>query len=122
MSSFKNHSWAAPMRLFIAGCFAVVLGVPMETAAQDAAEWKRRIESAPAGQTISLPEGEIALGDVAVPAGVQVRGAGYRKTVINAAAFRNGFVLSEIKECQISDLAVRGARGSAVSSCSAPAA
>jgi hypothetical protein len=84
------------------------------TFGQSAAEWKKRIESAGAGQIVELPAGEIALGDVTIPAGVHVHGAGFQKTIVAAAAFRNGFIIRNGSGSGISDLAVRGARENAI--------
>lgn len=94
---------------WIPGLIVATLLAPANSSAQTANEWKQRIATASAGQTIELPEGEMAIGDISVPAGVIVRGAGYRKTVINAAGFRHGLVLKDVNGGQLSDLAIRGA-------------
>src|SRR5665213_3603717 len=69
-------------------CVLALLAVASVTLGQSASEWKKRIESAGAGQVIELPAGEISVGDVTIPAGVRLRGAGYNKTIINAGAFQ----------------------------------
>ena len=81
---------------------------------QSASEWKKRIESAGAGQVVELPAGEFALGDVTIPAGVHLRGAGYNKTIVNAASFRNGFMVRNSSGSEVSDLAIRNARENAI--------
>jgi Periplasmic copper-binding protein (NosD) len=104
-----------PRNFRIHGCILVLLLVTASvTRGQSASDWKRRIESAAAGQVIQLPDGEIALGDVTIPAGVHLRGAGYRKTIVNAASFRNGFIIRNSSGSEISDLAVRNARENAI--------
>jgi hypothetical protein len=90
------------------------LVAPQVMHGQSEAEWKKRIESAGAGQVVELPAGEIALGDVTIPAGVHVRGAGFNKTIVNASSFRNGFVIASGSKSEISDLAVRNARENAI--------
>ena len=75
---------------------------------------KAMLAKAKAGQTIILPAGTFAAGDLAVPAGVTLRGAGYDKTILNAAAYKNGLIIGKGRGVTISDLCVRNARETGV--------
>src|SRR4051794_21077508 len=74
-----------------------------------------QITSAKAGQTVQLPAGTFDIGDVSVPSGVRVVGAGYKQTILNAAGFGDGLVVKDGKDISLSDLTIRGARASALS-------
>jgi Periplasmic copper-binding protein (NosD) len=80
--------------------------------AQGATDWKMRIESARQNQIVVLPEGEFTLSDVTIPLGVEVRGAGYNKTIVNAGGGKVGFTLSG--RATLSNLTVRNARENGV--------
>jgi hypothetical protein len=88
----------------------ILLIVPVLAFGQDGTAWKQKIESAKAGQIITLPAGELAIGDVTIPTGVKVCGAGNDKTIINAAAYKTGFIIRGNKGVELSDLSVRNAR------------
>ncbi len=72
----------------------------------DVAETIRR---ASAGTTVRLPAGTFRVGDVEIPAGVSVRGAGYNATVLDATGFRNGLVLRGEGRSSVSDLMIQNA-------------
>lgn len=93
---------------------ALLMSLPSVVLAQDGGAWKQRIETAKAGTTISLPAGEFTIGDVSIPAGVHVRGAGCDKTVLNAAAFKTGLIIRNGAGAEVADLAVRNARETGV--------
>ena len=62
------------------------------------------LQAATAGATISLPEGTFQIGDLAIPSGVALKGAGYDKTILDATGKKNGLVLNS--NSSVSDLAV----------------
>ena len=70
-----------------------------------------QIQAAPAGTVVELAEGVYRLGDVRVPAGVSIRGAGYGKTILDATGCENGLVLTGGKAVTFSDFTIRGASG-----------
>lgn len=74
---------------------------------QNGSEWKQKIEAAKPSQIIELPAGTISVGDVTVPPGVHVRGAGAEKTTLVAAGYKDGFVLCA--GSTLSELTVRAA-------------
>lgn len=74
---------------------------------QNAPDWKHTIENAKPHQVIELPAGSISLGDVIVPPGVQVHGAGAEMTTVVSAGHKDGFFLSS--GSKLSDLTVREA-------------
>jgi len=69
----------------------------------------KAVQSAKAGQTITLPAGTFT-GGVVLPAGVRVHGAGYGKTVIDAGGKKIGIAITGGKGGEIADLTVRGAQ------------
>src|SRR5687768_15172040 len=71
---------------------------------------KARIEAAKSGTTVKLPAGIVKLGDISIPVGVSLQGAGYNLTTIDATGFRNGLVIQGGRGATISDFTVRGAR------------
>jgi hypothetical protein len=75
----------------------------------DAGGFANALAAAKPGQTVTLPEGLLRVGDLAVPAGVNLRGAGYGKTIIDATGFRYGVVVRDAKAVEVSDLTVKGA-------------
>ena len=60
------------------------------------------------GKTVTLPDGTYPAGDLVVPAGVTLRGAGYLKTVIDASGHKAGLILAG-KGSGAEDLTIRGA-------------
>jgi hypothetical protein len=79
----------------------------------DSAFWKARIEGAPAGSTVGLPAGRLEMADVQLPAGVTLSGAGYQRTVIDAAKGTDG--LRVTNGCAVRNLTVRKAPGAGIS-------
>jgi len=65
------------------------------------------------GKTIVLPAGTYLAGDLVVPAGVTLRGAGYLQTVINASGHKAGLILAG-NGSGVTDLAVRGAANTGI--------
>ncbi len=91
---------------------AILLAVPsLATAAE--LNLQNRLASAKPGQTITLPAGEFR-GGVTLPAGVSLKGAGYGKTIIDAAGAEHGLAITNGGGAVISDLTVRGAAGANV--------
>src|ERR1019366_10162561 len=87
-------------------CLLAVLSVSRVTAAET--NLQALLASAKSGQTIPMPAGEYR-GGVTLPAGVSLRGAGYDKTIIDAAGAPNGLAITNGSGATISDLTVRGA-------------
>ncbi|MCL2701421.1 MAG: right-handed parallel beta-helix repeat-containing protein [Phycisphaerae bacterium] len=104
--------------LAVAAALATVLSVTgparaAEIAANDS-NAAAKIQAAKPGASVMLGEGTFKLGNVKIPAGVQVHGQGYGKTIIDAAGFENGFVLSGTSEGNagaVSGLTIRNATG-----------
>src|SRR5260221_214220 len=71
------------------------------------------LKNAKAGDVIKLPPGEHKLGDLVVPAGVTLQGAGYKTTILDAAGHANGIIVRAAK-AQVRDLTIRGAIENAV--------
>lgn len=65
------------------------------------------LEKAQAGTTVTLPAGTYEAGELAVPAGVTLKGAGRGQTVLDAKGKRNGIVLGD--HSQLSDLTIANA-------------
>lgn len=68
-----------------------------------------QIRAATAGTTVQLPPGTLALGDLEVPAGVSIKGAGYELTTIDASGHTNGLVCKGKGTATLSDFTVRHA-------------
>ncbi|MFO0890032.1 MAG: right-handed parallel beta-helix repeat-containing protein [Isosphaeraceae bacterium] len=75
-------------------------------AADDLAE---RLRLAKPGSTIELPPGTHRLGDVKLPPGVSLRGAGYESTILDASGHSGGVRIEGGREATISDLTIQGA-------------
>lgn len=86
-----------------------LLAVSIAGQAEDAASLKTRIAKAAKGETVQLPTGTFALGDLAVPDGVSLKGAGYQATIIDATGHDIGIALTGTAPAVISDLAVLNA-------------
>jgi len=82
-----------------------------DVAAQDVAAL---LAAGKAGATVTLPAGTFAAGDLVVPAGVSVRGAGYGKTILDAAGHRVGLRVSGGEAITVSDFTLRGATAAAL--------
>jgi len=112
--------------LAVAAALATVLSLTGPARAQDKitvvqvvriaandAEAATKIQSAKKDTHIALDEGTYKLGNVKIPVGVMVTGKGHGKTVIDAAGFENGFILSgkSTGGGGIDSLAIRNATG-----------
>jgi hypothetical protein len=71
----------------------------------------RLIRSAKPGDTVTLPAGTFALGDLTVPPQVSIKGAGYAKTILDANNFRVGLEIQDSKDIRVEDLTIKNARG-----------
>ena len=70
-------------------------------------ELKNAIANAKGGQTITLSAGTFAIGNIALPDGVSLKGSGYKTTLIDAVGFDYG--ISSAKNASISDFALTSA-------------
>lgn len=95
---------------FLVAPVATLLLSPLSASAQSttAPSIAAMLAKAKAGQTVMLPAGTFAVGDLVVPSGVHLRGAGYNKTTVDAGKFSNGIIIKGGKST-VSDLAVRNA-------------
>lgn len=93
---------------------AMFCSVSKHASAQDAKSILQQIQTAKAGVTVTLPAGTFALGDITLPAGVSLKGAGYDKTILNASSFSNGIKILGNKNVAISDLTIKGARATGI--------
>jgi hypothetical protein len=78
--------------------------------ADDQADLAARLARATQGSIVQLEARTYAAGDLVVPDGVTVRGAGYNKTVIDASGHTDGFILRGTQKVHITDLSIRNAR------------
>lgn len=81
--------------------------------ASDQTDFVKKLAGAKKGAVIQLQAKTYNVGDLIVPDGVTLRGAGYDKTVIDAAGHKNGLTISG-KGATVSDLCVRNARETGV--------
>jgi hypothetical protein len=99
-----RHNAAA---LLLAGLLAIPLGDRWLSAAPLPAATLSALEKAQAGATVAVPAGTFEAGDVAVPAGVTLKGAGRGLTILNAKGKKNGIVLGA--GARLSDLTIENA-------------
>ena len=81
--------------------------------ASDGALWKAKIEQARTNTTVVLPAGQFDMADVKLPAGVKLSGAGYQRTLLDAAKGADGLLAAQ--GCEIRNLTVRHAPGAGIS-------
>ena len=93
--------------LLLAGLFAIALGSRSLTAAPLPPATLSALEKAQAGATVAIPAGTFEAGDLAVPAGVTLKGAGRGQTVLSAKGKKNGIVLGA--GARVSDLTIENA-------------
>ena len=105
MSSFSMCHGTAT--LLLAGLFAIALDGRSLTAAPLPPASLSALEKAQAGATVAIPAGTFEAGDLAVPAGVTLKGAGRGQTVLSAKGKKNGIVLGA--GARVSDLTVENA-------------
>ena len=86
-------------------CLALLLPV-IAAHAEDAASVMARIAKAGKGDTVRLPAGTVALGDLSLPDGVSLKGAGYKETIIDATGHDLGLIVKGKTAASVSDLAV----------------
>jgi len=96
---------AAMAVLALSGCAGRELSVACSPEAAG------RILAAAPGTTVVLGEGVYALGDLTMPAGVSLRGAGYGKTILDAGGRESGLVLTGGKSASFSDFTLRNTTG-----------
>jgi len=89
--------------------YSIVSALILSAGIAEAEDYLQKIRSAKAGTTVALPAGTIKLGNAALPEGVSLKGAGYGKTVIDAAGFDTGLILRGKADAAIADLTIRGA-------------
>ena len=100
-------------QLCLAALIVLLWVVPQRIQAEDAPVGAL-LAAAKAGQVVQLPAGTFAEGDLHIPAGVSVQGAGYEKTVLDASGHANGLLVDGARGVSISALTVRGAQGAGV--------
>ena len=93
--------------LFLAGLLAIGLDSRPAAAAPLPSATLSALEAAQAGGTVAIPAGTFEAGDLAVPAGVTLKGAGRGQTVLSAKGKKNGIVLST--GSRVSDLTIENA-------------
>ena len=93
-------------RLLVITC-AALLFLTAACRAEDVAALLQRITAAQKGAVVRFPEGTIALGNVTVPDGVTLKGAGYDKTFLDATGKEFGVKLGAAASAD--DLTVSGA-------------
>ena len=92
--------------LFAATCLWIA---PQLANAQNAPDARRIIESAKPGARVLLPAGTFAIAETRVPPGVQIEGAGFQKTILDATGAPNGLLIGGAKTA-VSGLTIRGVR------------
>jgi hypothetical protein len=96
-------------------CLALLtLAAPVHAASADQAAVAAQLAGAKKGAVITLAARTYDVGDLVVPDGVTLRGAGYDQTILNAAGHANGVVIQGRRGARVTDLAVRNARESGV--------
>ena len=96
------------MKKLLALGFLLSVMVPI-VHAEDAATIKARVGKAAKGETVQLPAGTFALGDLLLPDGASLKGAGYKATIIDASGHDFGLIVNGKAPARISDLAVASA-------------
>lgn len=79
----------------------------------DGAPLASKIAAAKPGATVKLPAGRFHLGNISIPPGVHVIGAGYGTTILDATGFDNGLMLKGGKSA-VSDLTVENASSAGI--------
>ena len=90
-------------------CRSIAVALILSASAAAAEDYGQKIQSAKRGSTVVLPAGTISLGNVALPEGVSLKGAGHGKTIIDAAGSDVGLILRGKAEAAITDLTIMGA-------------
>lgn len=93
--------------LILAGLLAIGLDSRPAAAAPLPSATLSALEAAQAGGTVAIPAGTFEAGDLAVPAGVTLKGAGRGQTILNAKGKKNGVVLGA--GSRVSDLTIENA-------------
>jgi hypothetical protein len=93
--------------IFLAGLLAILFTDRLLVAAPLPAATLAALEKPQSGATVVIPAGTFEAGDLAVPAGVTLKGAGRGLTVLNAKGSKNGVVLGA--GARVSDLAIEHA-------------
>jgi len=93
--------------IFFAALLAILFTARPLVAAPLPAATLSALEKAQAGATVAIPEGTFEAGDLAVPAGVTLKGAGRGRTVLDATGRKNGVVLGA--GARVSDLTIEHA-------------
>ena len=87
--------------------FAVCLGFLMGVAAMGSeVNVAMQVASAKKGTTVTLPAGTFKAGDLLLPEGISLKGAGYGKTVLDASGHENGLIMRGNRKAQVSDLTI----------------
>lgn len=108
----KTH--VSPRLAAGAALMAVGLSAVISAHAADQEDLTKQLAAAKKGAVIQLQPRTYEVGDLVIPAGVTLRGAGYNKTVIDAAAHKTGVVIRGNAGAAVSDLTVRNARETGV--------
>ena len=87
-----------------------VLLSPWLAKAADRDDISAKLAAAKAGDVVILEARTYQAGDLLLPEGVSLRGAGFDKTMINAAGFKNGLSIKGGKGATVSDLSVSNAQ------------
>jgi hypothetical protein len=93
--------------IFLAGLLAILFTERPLVAAPLPAATLAALEKPQSGATVVIPAGTFEAGDLAVPAGVTLKGAGRGLTVLNAKGRKNGVVLGA--GARLSDLTIENA-------------
>ena len=99
----KSNLPKSPWPLWVIAC----VGIAVSTRGAET-DLKALLAAAKSGQTVEIPAG-VFRGPAVLPAGVSLKGAGYAKTIIDAAGVVNGLVVSNGGNVVVSDLTVRNA-------------
>ncbi len=111
MNWTASMDWAAKTTMATVCILAFSAG-GLRAASDEDAFWRQRIEQAAPGSVVTLPPGRFALADLRLPAGVRLGGDGYQRTIIDAAAGRDGLLLGP--GCEVRNLTIRQAPGTGI--------
>ena len=92
----------------LALCLLPVLAIAVNAMAIEAnpANLVATLAAAKTGTVITLVPGSYRLGDLVIPSGVTVRGAGYANTIIDATGRKSGFILRDVADVSLSDVTI----------------
>ncbi len=97
------------MALLMLAAFAMPAVMSLSAATGDREALQAKLSAAKPGDVITLEARTYEAGDLTVPDGVSVRGAGFAKTALDAKGFKNGLLISGGSKAVLADFSVQNA-------------